>query len=93
MKAAGFIARPFDGQGSQQAIVDHGEEIIHQRGVPFPQELAFEIAIVIDQLLSAHAGQWQRRRGERLIETLLEGVDLTLQAELPTNQSESGAHQ
>ena len=63
LQGAGRVAQPLDAQTTEHAVEDHGEEIVDERGIPFFEELAFEIAVVGDEFLAAHL--WNRQRAER----------------------------
>ncbi len=91
LQGAGRVAQPLDAQTTEHAVEDHGEEVVDERGVPFFEELAFEIAVVGDEFLAAHLRDRQRRGGERGVEADLEAGDLFRQAGELADEADAGA--
>ncbi len=57
LERAALIAYPRYGQPTQHAVEDHREEVVHERRVPSSQQLALEVTIVRNQLVSAEERQ------------------------------------
>lgn len=91
MQGAGRVAEPLDAQTTEHAVEDHGEEVVDERGVPFFEELAFEIAVVGDEFLAAHLWNRQGRGGERSVEADLEAGDLFRQAGELADEADAGS--
>ena len=69
------VAAPADHQVAQQAVEDHREEIVDERRVPAEKQPGSQVAVMRGQLVDAPIFERRRRRRQRALEPLVEGVD------------------